>query len=773
MKLTMKYLLLSIITCITLAACDGDEPTEENIAKHLNQGASSDSSDDSSSTDDTNLVVTVEDTFSFSLSLRNSAGNSTVDVNTANPVKVSATLLLNEEPQAGVLIEFSSQYGLVDIDPVIGTALTDANGVASIIITAGEQSGADTIWATTDDLDASINVSVSTQSTSVSMSAAQALPSTISATGTTVVSVSIEDDDNGGLYTAPVSVSFTSACVEAGLAEIESPIVTLNGSAQSTYKDIACGQEDTIEVNAQVGSQLLASSAIINVQDATAGSINFISATSEYIALEGTGGSGGGIGRSETSVLTFQVMDVTGNPAAFEDVMFELSTTAGEITLNYSNAQTDSQGMVSVIVQSGSVATSVRVIARLTSNNSLSTISDLLVVSSGVADQNSFSLSVSNFNPEAWLIDGAQVQVNAYVADHFNNPVPDGTVISFSTEFGQVEPSCITEDGHCSVMWTSSAPRVPNPPFRNANTQTRYIGDSGTCLSPLGLTTGLNAAGYPCFYDNASAATALIAAMPGGLGQVYGNRVTIFAHMIGEESFSDTNGNGEYDSGEAFTDIPAEVFRDENEDGVFSGQYGDGSLADGAQAAIDACLMDTGVVCLQNGGDNEEYVDFNNDGVFNGIGNGQYNGVLCKDESKGCSNDLVPISQNITILQSGSWANISIIEQGLSRNVVANYFLTVDITGGAKTIISYVADLHNGRMPSGTKIEYSTSVGEIVGPSSCTVLNSSALGFEQCSVVVKPVDDLDASEQGPLIVKVTSPSGAVTEKTIQLQQLVP
>ncbi|WNC67521.1 hypothetical protein RI845_13465 [Thalassotalea nanhaiensis] len=768
MNYTIKVLTSLFVILFLLVGCEGDEPSPENIAAHLNGTDNSTDTSTDTSSDDT-VTTTVEEVISFNVTMADSLGVETLNVVTGSPVVVSATMLIDEQPQAGVLIAFSMQYNLGVLDPAIGTVLTDENGVASIILSAGNQAGADTIIASGGGLSASMNFSVSAETTNVSMSEAVASPASISATGTSTVSVTINDDDNATSYNEPVVVNFSSVCVAAGLATIESVVVSVNGTAQSTYKDIACGQADTIEVNAKVGSQLLSSSVVIDVQDATAGSINFIGASNEFIALQGTGGSGGGVTRSETSVLTFQVLDVTGNPAAYEEVMFELSSQVGNISLNYTSAQTNADGFVDVIVQSGHVASTIRVIATLVSNPDLSTVSDLLVISSGVADSNSFSLAVSNLNPETWLIDGVQVQVTAHVADHFNNPVPDGTAIAFTTEFGQIEPACKTTNGRCVVTWTSSNPRTPIPDFREPNTFSRWLGDGMDCLDQNGVNTNLNSTNdiVPCPYDNGQLATVDMPSMWGGLGSVYGNRITIFAHLIGEESFSDSNGNGLYDENEAFQDLPAEGFRDDNEDGFYGGRYSDGTLEVGAQEQIDACHADTGFVCHQNGGDNEEYVDFNSNGRYDWQGNQMVNTVLCPVEGQGCTKQLIPIWQNITILQSGSYAVIGLIESGLNNKDINSYFQTVDIANGPATVIANFTDLHNGRMPAGTTVNFSASNGVIVGPSSCTVLNSSSLGFESCSVVIKKSDDAEeVADTGPLTVTITAPSGTQTKASI-------
>ena len=50
-------------------------------------------------------------------------------------------------------------------------------------------------------------------------------------------------------------------------------------------------------------------------------------------------------------------------------------------------------------------------------------------------------------------------------------------------------------------------------------------------------------------------------------GDTRAGRATVLATAIGEESFTDTNGNGSFDNGEVFADLP-ERYLDENENGV-------------------------------------------------------------------------------------------------------------------------------------------------------------------------------------------------------------
>jgi hypothetical protein len=161
-------------------------------------------------------------------------------------------------------------------------------------------------------------------------------------------------------------------------------------------------------------------------------------------------------------------------------------------------------------VQSGNVHTTVGVIATIAVGaTTISTQSVSLTVTTGIADQDSFSLAAVTLNPEGADIDGVIDVFTARLADRFNNPVPDGTAVAFYTTGGSIQGSCTTIKGACSVDWTSQNPR------------------------PV---TGV---------------------------------VAILAVAIGEESFVDNNSNGVFDSGDTFTDMP-EAFLDPDQNDMYT-----------------------------------------------------------------------------------------------------------------------------------------------------------------------------------------------------------
>jgi len=697
----------------------------------------------------------------LALVLLDPTGTPTTSISGANPGTLQATLTNGGVASAGVLVTFNLTGNVGQLNPTSGTALTDNSGVASIVLQSGSTEGAGSVVASVQGgITQSLDFSVSISATDVAMTAPIINPGSIGANGTATVEVTITETTNN--VTSPINetviVQFTSECVQQGKATIDTNVETISGVATATYKDQGCGITDTISINSTVGQTLLTQTGTIDVQAASAGSIEFISATPTNIALKGTGGSG----RSETSTVLFRVTDVIGNPVANREVNFSLTTSVGGLSISSNTNVTDTDGNVDVIVQSGTVPTPVRVVATLASDDTISTVSDELVISTGVADFNSLSISASNLSPEAWTTDGVISVITARASDHFNNPVPDGTAVSFVTEFGSIEPSCTTTNGVCTVNWTSGAPRIPQPALRDPAAITRQLGD--VAVSECSSGTNLNAAGYPCFYSNATSATTTDAAFYGGLGQVYGNRVTIRATILGEESFTDSNANGLYDAGEAFTDL-SEAFTDDNEDNVFDGKLQNGAPALGA-ADVDAKCYGSGntIECYQVGGDNEEFVDFNSNQEFDQA-NGLYNGVLCPVESETagiCSRQLLTIWKNLTILQAGSSASISMIENGLDVTDSANYFLTTVLPA---TFTAYVADLHNGSMPSGTKISFEAGNGRIVGPTECVIASTSGFGINSCTVSVNPDTTSDA---GPLVVSVTTPGGITTVRSITI-----
>jgi hypothetical protein len=408
---------------------------------------------------------------------------------------------------------------MATITPFGGTALTNSAGVASVTLAPASVTSAGAAMITavaqvstssvTGSTGYSIGASTLTMS-ALTLGAGSTPAAALSAFGTTSVTVTVTS--GGVAITAPQVVTFSSTCAGSGKAVLTSSVTTVNGVATASYRDNGCAGTDLI--TASVGSLTAAQSATIYITAPIAGSIQFVSATPASISLAGTGGV-------STSQVTFKVMDGGGNPISGKIVTFNLSTTAGGITLTPSapaQATSDNSGLVYINVNAGKVSTPVRVTATTPGIGTtiLSTQSNQLTITTGIPTQSSFSLAATTFNIEGWNIDGVTSTLTVRMADHFGNYPPDGSAINFYSEGGRVGGSCVTVIGDCAVTFNSQNIRPTD------------------------------------------------------------GRVTVLAYAVGEESFVDLNANGVADKAPAnelivngvSTDMP-EAWVDYNEDGKY------------------------------------------------------------------------------------------------------------------------------------------------------------------------------------------------------------
>ncbi|MGX5172771.1 Ig-like domain-containing protein [Aliikangiella sp. IMCC44653] len=663
----------------------------------------------------------------ISLALTNaSTGQTTQTITSANPGKVTATVSGISSP---VIVTFSTNIASIPIP----TAITNGSNQATVDILAGSQLGAGTITASVSTGEEAQLVYV-VGATNLKMGSgspfsegvAEIGAAQISAGGTTTVSVTIVDE-NDVIFTEPVEVNFASACTNSNpaTATLSTPITTVNGVASSTYLAQGCVGNDTINVTANAGGISLSANATVNVLSADVGSIEFVSSTPENIVIQGAGGIGG----SESSTVQFRVKDTNGNPVNGQLVNFSLNTQQGGISIDPISATTNSQGLVQTVVNSGTVAASVRVTAALNgSDPAISTQSSNLSVSTGIPDQDSFTLAASVLNPEGGDLSGTEVEITAFLADGFNNPVPDGTVVSFSTEGGRVEPSCTTTAGQCSVTWNSQNPRP-----------------IGAKHGEAGLGPSIN--NYMYLADGTL--------NPYSLGQPYAARTTIIATAIGEESFPDVNGNGRFDESEMNTFLTQqdvggrdfdldEAFRDHNEDGFFN------PWEDPANE--------------QPGGELEILVDFDSDSNWTQR-DSLYNGVLCSIPAHaGCAQQKsLNVRSQIVLVMSGSNPYFRVSNTIDSPSDPANndpndldLHLAPESQGMGTVVIS---DIHNQPMPAGTTVKFETTIGSLTGTTSFEFPSTNRNGGYEFSFTVKAGT---TPGQGVVNVEVETPGGLKT-----------
>jgi hypothetical protein len=687
------------------------------------------------------------------------------------------------QPLQQILVSAGTTLGA--ISPASGTAITNSEGKAVLDLYANGDVGAGEVSLKVQEVTSTKAFEIGRVDISLTISATVG-NNIIPAGGSTILDVTVFNPD-GSLSTGqPFQLVFTSECVAANTAFVDSPVITNAGKGFATYRAAGCEGVDAITVTAVTGGSSVSATTTVTVNSVTVGAIQYVSSTPKLLALRGTGGIASGGARSETSVVSFKLLDESNQPAPNELVCFELSTDMGGMTLtpaplaqDYANCSnmpqvgdaeypaditlpnkyavgyTNAAGEVSTIVHSGDVPTSVKVFALWSESKSsghnavISNTSDELAVTTGIADNDSFSLSMSVGNPEAWNYDNEKVSVNILAADHFNNLVPAGTTITFRTEGGGIDGSCSTgkkDDGNpnggCSVEWRSQDQR----PFKG----TAVICPNG------GFSDGVNSSTIPpCMGNNL---TQFLNGSNSVIPEPRPGRATVTAYAIGEESFVDLNGNGLFDSGEFFLDL-SEGFTDHNEDGRYRNKarfVGDAELVNEPAGSI-----------------NEEFIDYNTDQVFN-EGDDKYTGLLCaKGSEADCTNtgtgnfqSQLNVFRNNTIVMSGSVPYMRLVNIDSVTDVISTAIDIDLVTNSTGTVYLFVSDVNNNTLPYGTTISATTDNGELIGTTEYEIGSNIAMKPFVYSFTLSRESSPNQKTDGILVITVKTLKGDASSVSI-------
>jgi hypothetical protein len=364
-------------------------------------------------------------------------------------------------PVANTLVGFNIEASFASMEPASGTVATDSEGRASVRLTPAEldSSGAGLLKV------AALLGSVTLQAQSVvtigpsKLTLKLVTPATgavqLKAYGSTILTVDVLND-GVPMSGESVPVKLASICAADGKATLPTQVMSLNGRAQVVYRDQGCTQSDIITASAAGVSNTLAVNVSVTAPDAASIEQGSVLPVERAIVIKGAGGTG----RTETATVTFKVVDQFGNALANQKVSFTTISTKA-VTLGRSEDTTDQAGQVSTTITSGTEPTAVRVQATLA--NGLTSISDTIAVTTGVAVQSAFSLSAETYNMEGWNYDNVQNKLLLLLADQFGNPVADGTPVVFQTDSAAVGTAdrggCNTVNGACEVALRSQNPR--------------------------------------------------------------------------------------------------------------------------------------------------------------------------------------------------------------------------------------------------------------------------------------------------------------------------
>ncbi|MCL0038386.1 hypothetical protein M1N10_05175 [Thermodesulfovibrionales bacterium] len=363
-----------------------------------------------------------------------------------------------------------------------------------------------------------------------------ATPSEITVLGTSSIAASVLDGE-GHPVPDGTSVSFSQ---RPELGEIIPLATTYRGVATATFR--ASNIPGTVVITGTVGD---ASNTVdIPISAAATGSIKFVSATPDVIAIRGSGGD-------ETSLISFLVRDINGNPVVdgtlIDFVMHgpsggRVPADGGEFIGERDDTPTKARvstlnGVASIHLNSGSVAGTVLIIATVdVAGITLSSASAPISVGGGVPSEKRLTVTTDRFNLTGFGWAGREATISVYLADRFGNyNVLEGTSVSFYAESGAIDRSAVADaTGRTSVTFRT---QLPNPV--DVDPEAWEIELQGRLPAEYGIST----TAHP-----------------------RDGWATIMVSVRGEEAFDDADADGIFDEGESFTDTPeAFIDVDDNE----------------------------------------------------------------------------------------------------------------------------------------------------------------------------------------------------------------
>ncbi|MFH7806081.1 hypothetical protein [Acinetobacter sp. BSP-53] len=418
---------------------------------------------------------------------------------------------------SGALVTFTVTGGVV-LGSSNGAVLTNTNGEASISVKPENinTNGAYQISAVADFDGAQVStqaLNFSLQATNIILVDLTAASTQLESGGSTNITLKTQDA-NTKVNQNNVNVEFTATC---GKFEPPTVVSSNQGNVTTSYKAIGTDGKlctGTQKISAK-GLNIPEVGIDVSIKALEANSLVY---TSNKVNLGIRKSGSASSGQIEFTLYA------NGVPVADQDVLIEKVQAPEDLSFvsfgnqNNKTIKSDSNGKVIVNLYPGDKPGPVEIRATLVSDKNVSAVSKNVSVSIGRVTQDGLSLSVSK-NSLQNVIDGDTTTITARMVDRTRNPVPDGTVISFVSEGGKVEPNCSTVQGECSVTLTTQEPR------------------------PLD------------------------------------NRVTVLAYVEGDKTFTDLDGDNLYTKGvdQLLSNIGS-FFRDDNEDNQYNKDYGIGEF---------------------------------------------------------------------------------------------------------------------------------------------------------------------------------------------------
>lgn len=282
-----------------------------------------------------------------------------------------------------------------------------------------------------------------------------------------VVTFSVDDSTSATLsQTKVLTDSSGKATVRVSANVISTDtVVVVSASAAVTSTDTA-GTSTTATATASVNMSVGQTTS--GTTQGTPALLSYVSATTKRMVIKGASAGSGTL--SETSTVSFKVLDSTGAVVSGASVIFDVTSRNGGILTNGSGSAvtvtSDSGGIAKVTVQSGTLPESFLVYGTLPASASPTTkyySNDQLAISSSFPDQYHFSIAFQS-GASCAATSGTLTYpcaVVVTVGDFLGHPAPDGTVVTFASaqativgttdSGGTATGYCTTSAGQCTA----------------------------------------------------------------------------------------------------------------------------------------------------------------------------------------------------------------------------------------------------------------------------------------------------------------------------------
>jgi hypothetical protein len=197
-----------------------------------------------------------------------------------------------------------------------------------------------------------------------------------------------------------------------------------------------------------------------------ANTLAYVGVTTVSLAVYGVGGA-------ESAVITFEARDSLGSPILpirADTVSFSISgiPITGGAYITPTSGLTNTSARVSTVVQSGTVAGAIQLVASLTRDTDGVVVRSSpvkVLIHGGLPDQAHFGIGANPFNVPGYYRIGATSSITALVGDRHGNPVAPGTAVYFGNP-GQglitTTTGYTTVDGFASVTLYTGVNHSPN-----------------------------------------------------------------------------------------------------------------------------------------------------------------------------------------------------------------------------------------------------------------------------------------------------------------------